>query len=143
MNNTPAPLSRYLDRRGFIRTAALTGTAVHLVTSKTAIAQQTAAGRTIKCALIGCGAQGNALRTASKDVPGIQWVAMCDIWKFSIAKTRGGFLGENKHQIDGEPKQYSDVEEMLAKEPDIEAVFIATPDDAIYEVCRNIADAHV
>ena len=128
MNNTPAPLSRYLDRRGFIRTAALTGTAVHLVTSKTAIAQQTAAGRTIKCALIGCGAQGNALRTASKDVPGIQWVAMCDIWKFSIAKTRGGFLGENKHQIDGEPKQYSDVEEMLAKEPDIEAVFIATPD---------------
>ncbi len=128
MNMTSAPLSRYLDRRGFLRTTALTGGAIHLATSKSAIAQETAAGRTIKCALVGCGAQGNALRTASKDVPGIQWVAMCDIWKFSVAKTRGGFLGENKHQIDGEVKIYDDVEAMLEKQPDIEAVFIATPD---------------
>ena len=128
MNTSPAPLSRFLDRRGFIRTAALTGSAVHLVTSKTAVAQQTAAGRTIKCALIGCGAQGKALRIASKDVPGIQWVAMCDIWKYSIAQTRGGFLTENKHQVDGEVKIFEDVEEMLTKQTDIEAVFIATPD---------------
>ncbi|MFN7565021.1 MAG: Gfo/Idh/MocA family oxidoreductase, partial [Prosthecobacter sp.] len=128
MSTTSAPLSRFLDRRGFLRTAALTGGAIHLATSKSAVAQETAAGRTIKCALVGCGAQGNALRTASKDVPGIQWVAMCDIWKFSVAKTRGGFLGENKHQIDGEVKIYDDVEAMLEKQPDIEAVFIATPD---------------
>jgi predicted homoserine dehydrogenase-like protein len=72
-----------MDRRGFLRTSALTSSGLYLVTSKTAVAQQTAPGRTIKCALVGCGAQGNALRVASKDVPGIQWVAMCDIWKFS------------------------------------------------------------
>lgn len=123
-----APLSRFMDRRGFIRTSALTGSGIYLVTGKTAVAQETAPGRTIKCALVGCGAQGNALRVASKDVPGIQWVAMCDIWKFSIAKTRGGFLGENKHQVEGEVKIYEDIEEMLDKEPSIEAVFIATPD---------------
>ena len=133
MNSQPssspaAPLSRFMDRRGFLRTSALTSSGLYLVTSKTAVAQQTAPGRTIKCALVGCGAQGNALRVASKDVPGIQWVAMCDIWKFSIAKTRGGFLGENKHQVEGEIKIYEDINEMLDKEPSIEAVFIATPD---------------
>jgi predicted dehydrogenase len=133
MNSQPlpsstAPLSRFMDRRGFLRTSALTSSGLYLATSKTAVAQQAAPGRTIKCALVGCGAQGNALRVASKDVPGIQWVAMCDIWKFSIAKTRGGFVGENKHQVEGEVKNYDDIEVMLDNEPSIEAVFIATPD---------------
>jgi predicted dehydrogenase len=117
-----------MDRRGFVRTAAYTGGSLLLLTSKGAIAQQTSPGRTIKCALIGCGAQGNALRTASADVPGIQWVAICDIWKFSQAKTRGGMLGENKHQVEGDVKVYTDINEMLEKEPSIEACFIATPD---------------
>ncbi len=131
MTPTPTPdahLSRFLDRRGFLRTAALTGGTIHLVTSKSAIAQQTAAGRTIKCALIGCGAQGNALRIASKDVPGVQWVAICDIWKFSWAGTEARFNSENKHQVDGKVKVYESPEEMLEKQPDIEAVFIAAPD---------------
>jgi predicted dehydrogenase len=117
-----------MDRRGFVRTTAYTGGSLLLLTSKSAIAQQTSPGRTIKAALIGCGAQGNALRTASADVPGIQWVAICDIWKFSQAKTRGGMLGENKHQIEGDIKVYEDINEMLEKEPSIEACFIATPD---------------
>jgi predicted dehydrogenase len=117
-----------MDRRGFVRTTAYTGGSLLLLTSKSAIAQQTSPGRTVKCALIGCGAQGNALRTASADVPGLQWVAICDIWKFSQAKTRGGMLGENKHQIEGDIKVYEDINEMLEKEPSIEACFIATPD---------------
>lgn len=128
ISSSPSPLSRFMDRRGFVRTTAYTGGSLLLLTSKSAIAQQTSAGRTIKCALIGCGAQGNALRTASADVPGIQWVAICDIWKFSQAKTRGGMLGENKHQVEGDVKVYDDIHEMLDKEPSIEACFIATPD---------------
>lgn len=127
-SSSTAPLSRFLDRRGFLRTAAFTGGAIHLVTSKTAIAQQTAAGRTIKCALIGCGAQGNALRIASKDVPGVQWVAICDIWKFSWARMQSAMQSENKHQVDGKVVVYENPEEMLEKQPDIEAVFIAAPD---------------
>src|SRR3954468_7998095 len=115
----PSPLSRYMDRRGFVRTAAYTGGSLLLLTSKGAHAKQTSTERTIKCALIGCGAPGNALRTASADVPGIQWVAICDIWKFSQDKTRGGMRGENKHQVDGDVKVYSDINEMLEKEPTI------------------------
>ena len=128
-NTKPTGLSRYMDRRGFLRNSTyITGGSLLLGTSKSAIAQQTAAGRTIKCAIVGCGAQGQRLLNASKDVPGIQWVAICDIWKFSQAKTLGAMRGENKHQIEGQVNTYTDIEEMLAKEPSIEAVFIAAPD---------------
>ncbi len=134
MNSTPplqpvtSGLSRFMDRRGFMRSTAYAGGGLLLMTSKGAIAAQTAAGRTIKCALVGCGAQGQRLLSSSKDVPGIQWVAICDIWKFSQAKARGAVLTENKHQIDGKIGLYTDINEMLDKEPSIEAVFIATPD---------------
>ena len=128
---TPSPtgLSRFMDRRGFLRNSTfITGGTFLALTSKSAIAQETAAGRTIKCALVGCGAQGQRLINASKDVPGIQWIAICDIWKYSLAAAHGHMRGENKHQIDGDVNTYDDITEMLEKEPSIEAVFIATPD---------------
>jgi predicted dehydrogenase len=134
MNPSPTPssssaLTRFMDRRNFLRNSAVAaGGSLLLGTSKSAIAQETSGGRIIKCALVGCGAQGNALRVASKDVPGIQWVAVADIWNFNRTPMARRMMLENKHQVEGTVKEYNSIEEMLDGEPTIEAVFVATPD---------------
>ncbi len=100
-----------------------------LVTSKSAIAQQEAGGRTIKCALVGCGAQGETLRISSATVPGIQWVAVADVWKYNRNPVALRMArAENKHQVNGSINQYDTIEELLDKEKELDAVFIATPD---------------
>lgn len=118
-----------MDRRSFLRTSAVSGAGLYLATSKSAIAQGSEAGRTVKCALVGCGAQGDRLRVAaSKIMSGIQWVAVCDIWKYNRNPVARRMEYENKHQVTGPVAQYETIEEMLDKQTDIEAVFIATPD---------------
>ncbi len=118
-----------MDRRSFLRTSAVTGAGIYLATSKSALAQGEEAGRTIKCALVGCGAQGDRIRVAaSKIKTGIQWVAVCDIWKYNRNPVARRMEFENKHQVTGPVAQFETIEEMLEKQTDIEAVFIATPD---------------
>jgi predicted dehydrogenase len=129
LSSQPSGLSRFMDRRGFLRnSAAVAGGTLLLGTSKSAMAQATAAGRTIKCALVGCGAQGDALRIASKTVTGIQWVAVADIWKYNRTPMARRMALENKHQVEGTVTEYESIEELLEQEPTVEAVFIATPD---------------
>jgi predicted dehydrogenase len=128
-SSQPGGLSKYMDRRSFLRTSAASGAGLYLATSKNAIAQGSESGRTVKCALVGCGAQGDRIRVAaSKIMTGIQWVAVCDIWKYNRNPVARRMEYENKHQVEGPVTQYETIEEMLDKQPDIEAVFIATPD---------------
>lgn len=81
----PTGLSKFMDRRSFLRTSAVSGAGIYLATSKSAIAQGEKAGRTVKCALVGCGAQGDRLRAAASQIPeGIQWVAVSEIGRAHV-----------------------------------------------------------
>ncbi len=125
----PTGLSKFMDRRSFLRTSAVSGAGVYLATSKGAIAQGEKAGRTIKCALVGCGAQGDRLRAAASQITsGIQWVAVADIREDKRRVMARYMELQNKHQVTGQVTQFETIEEMLDKQTDIEAVFIATPD---------------
>jgi predicted dehydrogenase len=126
---TPTPtsspgLDQFMDRRNFMRTSVLTGTGVYLATSKSAIAQDTAADRVLTVALIGCGAQGERLFLASKDIPGIRFVACCDLWDYK----RRPIAARIKAHTKGECAEYTDMAELLAKETTVDCILIATPD---------------
>jgi predicted dehydrogenase len=77
----------------------------------------------INVAIIGAGSQGRNLLLNALKIPGINFVAVADIWSYSrdysvnILKKYGQ-----------KATPYTDYEEMLEKEPSIQAVIIATPD---------------
>ncbi len=132
LSTTPPPtsgLSKFMDRRSFLRTGAVSGAGLYLATSKSAIAQGTTPGRTVKCALVGLGAQGDRLRAAASQIKtGIEWVAICDIREDKRRQVGAYIKLSNKYQFNGTLNAYETIEEMLEKQTDIEAVFIATPD---------------
>ena len=82
----------------------------------------------INVAIVGVGSQGRNLLLNALKISNIKFVAVCDIWPYS-QKYAVNII--NKYQTkSGDPKvkAYSDLEEMLEKEPSIQAVIIATPD---------------
>jgi predicted dehydrogenase len=78
----------------------------------------------INVALLGAGAQGQVLLDACLKIPGLRFKAVCDIWK-DYNQTRVSRILMKYGQ---EVHTYEDYREMLAREADLDAVIIATPD---------------
>jgi predicted dehydrogenase len=78
----------------------------------------------INVALLGAGAQGEALQNAMLRIPGLRFRAVCDIWKEYNQKRAVNTLRKYKFEVNG----YEDYREMLDKEKALDAVVIATPD---------------
>jgi len=78
----------------------------------------------INVGLLGCGAQGQVLMNACLKIPGVRFKAVCDIWTAWNQKRVSRILKAYKHVNN----TYVDYKEMLAKEKDLDAVIIATPD---------------
>ncbi len=99
------------SRRKFLQTAIAAA-----IASRGAYAQDVPAGRKLRIAGIGVGGMGlnNMTNLASEDI-----VALCDVDQRLAA-------GAFKQFPDA--KRWSDFREMLEKQPEIEAVMIATPD---------------
>ena len=79
----------------------------------------------INVALIGMGKQGLVLFEAMKNIPGLHFQAVCDIWEKQAL--RGGAGKVRAHQ--GErPNVYTDIDELLEKEEGLDVAIVATPD---------------
>jgi predicted dehydrogenase len=113
-----------LNRRDFLRTAAVTGAGALL--SRTLAAQEAAAGAKdeITVALIGVGNQGKKLMEYTHKIPGVRFVAVCDIWEKQNLKRGKNWLKAYKVDVN----DYVDYREMLDKEKNLDAVIVATPD---------------
>ena len=111
-----------ITRRDFVRTAAAAGAGMILTSGGRLFGQRSVNGK-INVALVGFGAQGRVLLESLLKIEGIQLVAVCDIWDY--ART----YAERYIKKSGvEVRTYQDHEEMLAKEKDLQAVVVATPD---------------
>lgn len=81
-------------------------------------------GDQINVALIGMGKQGRVLFEAMSNIPGLNFQAVCDIWDYNL---RGG-AGKVRALQGNVPNRYTDIDELLATEKDLDVAIIATPD---------------
>jgi len=77
----------------------------------------------LRIALIGAGSQGRNLLTQCLKIAGVRFAAVCDIWPYHQR-----YSANILKKYDQPVKVYADYQEMLAKETDLDAVIIATPD---------------
>jgi predicted dehydrogenase len=112
-----------IDRRQFLRSTAAAGAG--LAFSPFVLGQTTSTSMDdINVALLGAGTEGQVLLNACLKIPGIRFKAVCDIWTAYNQRRVSRLLTAYKH----EHNTYMDYQDMLAKEKDLDAVIIATPD---------------
>jgi len=111
-----------LGRRRFLKTAGAAGLTLALAPLRSAYGQ-TESADALNIALVGLGAQGRVLMDAMLKIPGVRFVAICDIWPY--ARTYGQrYLKKNGFEV----RAYESHREMLEKEKDLHAVVVASPD---------------
>ena len=118
----------FLNRRDFIGATAVAGAGMLLNGCKSDSGEQKAAQKksslnTINIALIGYGEEGKVLLEPLLNIEGVRVVALCDIWDFH--RNEGARYLE---KVGNPVNAYENYEDLLAKEKDLQAVVIATPD---------------
>lgn len=111
-----------IPRRKFLKAAAK-GAAVVALAPTILRAIERNNSKEINVAIIGAGTQGRILLRDSLRIPNVRFKAVCDIWKYSQQYAQRT-LEKNGHNVN----VYDDYREMLAKEKDLDAVIVATPD---------------
>jgi predicted dehydrogenase len=118
----------FLNRRDFINATAVAGAGMLLDGCKSESGEEKAAQKksslnAINVALIGYGEEGKVLLEPLLNIDGVRVAALCDIWDFH--RNEGARYLE---KIGNPVNAYENYEDLLAKEKDLQAVVIATPD---------------
>ena len=124
-----------LSRREFVQSAAAVGAGLLVASRGLAQAPSPAAaagGDLIEVALLGAGTQGRVLMNDCLGIPGVRLRAVCDIWSYSQRYASRSLKSQYKRAGHADWAEavatYDDYRVMLEKEPDLDAVIVATPD---------------
>ncbi|HUS91987.1 MAG TPA: Gfo/Idh/MocA family oxidoreductase [Phycisphaerae bacterium] len=110
-----------ISRRDLLRSAAAAGALA--AAPQVLSAQAGAPSDALNVAIIGAGDHGRHLLFQCMKLPGLKFRAVCDVWDF--ARTYAArLLKKYKHPVN----DYVDYRDLLAKEKDLDAVIIASPD---------------
>jgi predicted dehydrogenase len=116
-----------LSRREFLGATAAAGAGLLLTSCTPDTGTQAVAKKSnlsnLNVALIGYGEEGHVLLDSLLLIEGIRVVALCDIWDYH--RDEGD---RYLKKIGNEVHSYENYEDLLAKEKDLQAVIVATPD---------------
>ena len=128
-----------LTRRDFLAKSAV---GAGLAVGSPSILKAKDSSQEIRVGFIGCGKQHEVLFNAMVNLPGIRYIAACDIMRERLK----GTVGRVRSRFGYMPNHYSDAGERLEKEAkNMDAVFISTPDfwHAPHTVMALEAGCHV
>ncbi len=118
-----------LSRRDFLKSSASAGLGMAMAggaltgASLSGKAQEKKKPAELRVALIGAGTQGRVLIESCLRIPGIRFVAVCDIWEYS-QRYASRYLKKYGQTVN----VYEDYRDMLSKEKNLDAAIVATPD---------------
>ncbi|MCK4340555.1 MAG: Gfo/Idh/MocA family oxidoreductase [Phycisphaerae bacterium] len=124
-DNTTEPGDLQCNRREFICSAAVAGAGLMITVPGWAQEQTEVPDKAEELAvgIIGPGSQGKFLLTKALKIPGIRFVAACDVWPYHREIT-----AKLLKKYDQLVNTYEDYREMLDQEKHLDAVIVATPD---------------
>ena len=115
-----------INRRDFLAKTAV-GAGAGLVLGTPGLLRAAGTGSPsgkLNVALIGHGKQGQVLFESMKNIPGLHFQAVCDIWDYNRKTAVGHVSALQKHT----PTSYENIDDLLATEKGLDAAVIATPD---------------
>src|SRR5262245_11868604 len=106
-----------MKRRQFIKSVA--STAALVSTNALSAERVLGANDRVRVGLIGCGGRGMTVARLMRDVPNVEFAAVCDVYSPSAARA--------KEWAGADCKAFKDFRQLL-EQKEIDAVLVATPD---------------